>query len=140
MAAIPQQLNYASGALNSLPEGTNSQTMVVVPSNGSKFDSDGAIITFDLPSRGYLQPSTMYLRYQATIVSTTTALEIVGTPAYTPFVNSTVLQAGWLQKQTLDQASKPIKKWSHNKKDRFHKMPPVLAVVASYRMVSLRNF
>jgi hypothetical protein len=91
MAAIPQQLNYASGALNSLPEGTNSQTMVVVPSNGSKFDSDGAIITFDLPSRGYLQPSTMYLRYQATIVSTTTALEIVGTPAYTPFVNSTVL-------------------------------------------------
>ena len=92
MAAIPQQLNYASGALNSLPEGTNSQTMVVVPSNGSKFDSDGAIITFDLPSRGYLQPSTMYLRFQATVVSTdASALEIVGTPAYTPFVNSTVL-------------------------------------------------
>ena len=91
MTAIPQQLNYASGALNSLPEGTNSQTMVVVPSNGSSFDTDGAIITFDLPSRGYLQPSTMYLRYQCKVVSTTTAPKMKGTPAYTPFVNSTVL-------------------------------------------------
>ena len=91
MTAIPQQLNYASGALNSLPEGTNSQTMVVVPSNGSSFDTDGAIITFDLPSRGYLQPSTMYLRYQCKVVSTTTIPKMKGTPAYTPFVNSTVL-------------------------------------------------
>ena len=91
MTAIPQQLNYAAGALNTLPEGTNSQSMVVVPSNGSTFDTDGAIITFDLPSRGYLQPSTMYLRYKCTVVSTTTKPEMKGTPAYTPFVNSTVL-------------------------------------------------
>ena len=91
MTAIPQQLNYAAGALNTLPEGTNSQSMVVVPSNGSTFDTDGAIITFDLPSRGYLQPSTMYLRYKCKVESTTTKPEMKGTPAYTPFVNSTVL-------------------------------------------------
>ena len=91
MSAIPQQLNYAAGALNTLPEGTNSQSMVVVPSNGSTFETDGAIITFDLPSRGYLQPSTMYLRYKCKVESTTTKPEMKGTPAYTPFVNSTVL-------------------------------------------------
>ena len=91
MTAIPQQLNYAAGALNTLPEGTNSQSMVVVPSNGSTFETDGAIITFDLPSRGYLQPSTMYLRYKCKVESTTTAPQMKGTPAYTPFVNSTVL-------------------------------------------------
>jgi len=92
MTAIPQQLNYSAGALNTLPEGTNSQTMVVVPSNGSSFKTDGAIITFDLPSRGYLQPSTMYLRYKCTVTSDgTEALKMKGTPAYTPFVNSTVI-------------------------------------------------
>ena len=98
MTAIPQQLNYAAGALNTLPggpEGTNSQSMVVVPSSGSTFDTDGAIITFDLPSRGYLQPSTMYLRYKCTVTAdggaTSTAPRMKGTPAYTPFVNSTVL-------------------------------------------------
>jgi len=89
--AIPQQLNYAAGSLNSLPEGTNSQTMVVVPSNGSSFNTDGAIITFDLPSRGYLQPSTMYLRYKCSVVGATSKAEMKGVPAYTPFVNSTVI-------------------------------------------------
>ena len=68
MTAIPQQLNYAAGALNTLPEGTNSQSMVVVPSNLSTANTDGAIITFDLLSRGYLQPSTMYLRYKCKIL------------------------------------------------------------------------
>ena len=92
MTAIPQQLNYSVGALNSLPEGTNSQTMVVVPSNGSIFETDGAIITFDLPSRGYLQPSTMYLRYKCKVTNDQTANpQMKGTPAYTPFVNSTVI-------------------------------------------------
>ena len=92
MTAIPQQLNYSVGALNSLPEGTNSQTMVVVPSNGSSFNTDGEIITFDLPSRGYLQPSTMYLRYKCTVVSdNVTAPKMKGVPVYTPFVNSTVI-------------------------------------------------
>ena len=44
MSAIPQQLNYAAGALNTVPElGTNSQSMVFVPSNGSTFSTDGAI-------------------------------------------------------------------------------------------------
>lgn len=92
MSAIPQQLNYAAGALNTLPEGTNSQSMVVVPSNGSTFATDGAIITFDIPSRGYLQPSTMYLRYKCAVTADGTAApRMKGTPAYTPFVNSTVL-------------------------------------------------
>ena len=89
--AIPQQLNYREGALNTLPEGTQSQTMVVVPSNLSKADTDGEIITFDLPSRGYLQPSTMYLRYKCTVASATSKPKMKGVPVYTPFVNSTVI-------------------------------------------------
>ena len=91
MTALPKELNYAAGALASLPGGTNSIDMVVSPANGAVFETDGASIAFDLPSRGYLQPGSMYLRYKCTVTSATSKPLMRGVPAYTPFVRSEVL-------------------------------------------------
>ena len=91
MTALPKELNYAAGALASLPGGTNSIDMVVSPANGAVFDTDGATIAFDLPSRGYLQPGSMYLRYKCEVTSATSKPLMRGVPAYTPFVRSEVI-------------------------------------------------
>ena len=91
MSVLPKELNYAAGALASLPGGTNSINMVVSPANGAVFNTDGASIAFDLPSRGYLQPGSMYLRYKCAVTSSAAKPLMRGIPAYTPFVRSEVI-------------------------------------------------
>jgi hypothetical protein len=80
---LPREIAYDQ-QLPALPsETTNSQT-VLAPVNGSSF-ADSALIQFDIPARGFLQPDTMYLRFKASVVASGTSLTIAGTPATTFF-------------------------------------------------------
>jgi len=81
---LPRELQYVP-TLPSLGENVTNTTVVVAPSNGATF-GENAILQFDLPQRGFLDPNSLYLRYRLTLTSAANA-EIRGTPCYTPFVN-----------------------------------------------------
>tara|TARA_R100000541_G_scaffold34825_2_gene43181 strand:- start:4974 stop:6254 length:1281 start_codon:yes stop_codon:yes gene_type:complete len=87
--SVPREVDYSSRP-TALPPNTINTDIVIAPSNGSSFSNDGDIIQFQLPSRGFLVPSTMYLRYKCAVVTTTEKAEMRGTPFYTPFVRSQV--------------------------------------------------
>lgn len=82
--SVPREVEY-SNRPNSLPPNTQNIDVVVAPNNGSSFANDGDIIQFQLPARGFLVPSTLYLRYKCAVVSANNKQEMIGTPAYTPF-------------------------------------------------------
>lgn len=81
--ALPKEINYSMKP-SPLPEGTECISVVAQPSNGNSF-TNGSQIQFDLLSRGYLVPDSMYIRYAVTFTGATTPPEIKGTPAYTMF-------------------------------------------------------
>lgn len=87
--SVPREVDY-SNRPTALPPNTINTDVVVAPSNGSSFSNDGDIIQFQLPARGFLVPSTMYLRYKCAVVSTNEKPLMRGTPFYTPFVRSQV--------------------------------------------------
>lgn len=87
--SVPREVDY-SNRPTALPPNTINTDVVVAPSNGSSFSNDGDIIQFQLPARGFLVPSTMYLRYKCAVVSTNEKGLMRGTPFYTPFVRSQV--------------------------------------------------
>lgn len=87
--SVPREVDYSSRP-TALPPNTINTDIVIAPSNGSSFSNDGDIIQFQLPARGFLVPSTMYLRYKCAVVATTEAPTMRGTPFYTPFVRSQV--------------------------------------------------
>ena len=87
--SVPREVDYSSRP-TALPPNTINTDIVIAPSNGSSFSNDGDIIQFQLPSRGFLVPSTMYLRYKCAVVTSTEKAEMRGTPFYTPFVRSQV--------------------------------------------------
>jgi hypothetical protein len=81
---LPKEVNFADKPA-SLPNGTSCISSVVVPSNGSTF-SVGDILQLDLPSRGYLVPSSLYMRYRvSTVVPASAAASVVATPVYSYF-------------------------------------------------------
>jgi hypothetical protein len=86
MSVLPKEINYKSAI--SLPEGTQSNSIVASPINGQTF-GPSSIIQFDLVQRGYLVPESMYIRFRlVTTLPTTTAAAagaVKGTPVYTPF-------------------------------------------------------
>jgi hypothetical protein len=86
---LPKELAYAP-TLPSLPPDTLNTSIVVSPCNGASF-TENQIIQFDLPSSGFLDPNTLYLRYKGTSVVATAAGAIRGTPAVAPFVKLEVL-------------------------------------------------
>jgi hypothetical protein len=82
-SVLPKEINYNSAM--SLPEGTQSNSIVSSPINGQTFGAS-QIIQFDLVQRGYLQPESLYLRYKLTVTGGTAgsaANYIRGTPVYT---------------------------------------------------------
>ena len=83
---LPKEINYTPAA--SLPEQTQSNSIVSSPINGQTF-GPSSIIQFDLVQRGYLVPESMYIRYRLlTTLPTTTAAAagaVKGTPVYSPF-------------------------------------------------------
>jgi len=89
MSVLPNEINYTK-LPNPVPSGTNTISVVSLPSNGSTFPAS-SIIQIDLVSRGYLVPNSLYIRYKSTITSATTASNMKGTPVYTPFLKSEVI-------------------------------------------------
>lgn len=83
MSVLPKELNYQE-KLHALPSSTHTISCVISPNNGTTFYPQ-EIISWDLPSRGYLVPNSMYVRYRQTIVKATEATEMLGVPATTPF-------------------------------------------------------
>lgn len=93
---LPREIDYTPP--KSLPESTMSQSMVSSPSNGSVF-GPSSIIQLDLVNRGYLVPSSMYIRYKMTFTGQAAASTLIsgaavrGTPVYT-FLSRLETQVG----------------------------------------------
>jgi len=91
MSVLPKEINYRSAV--SLPEGTQSNSIVNSPINGATFTAS-TIIQFDLVQRGYLVPESMYIRYKLTTTGGTAGVAtnfIRGTPVYSFFARSEVI-------------------------------------------------
>jgi len=96
--SLPNEVQYNTHS--SMPSGTTCQQYVVNSSNAQTFTA-GSQIIFDLPSiGGMLIPSSMYLRYRATITKASAAVvQINGTPLYSffdrvdTFANSQILES-----------------------------------------------
>jgi hypothetical protein len=85
MSVLPREINYKSAM--SLPDGTVSNSIVASPINGQTF-GPSSIAQFDLVSRGYLVPESVYIRYKLTTTLPATAganNAIKGTPVYSVF-------------------------------------------------------
>ena len=87
--SVPREVDY-SNRPSALPPNTINTDVVVAPSNGQTFANDGDIIQFTLPSRGFMVPGTLYLRYKCAVAGSGAAATMRGCPFYTPFVRSQV--------------------------------------------------
>ena len=81
--ALPNQLDY-SQSISELPECQNYE-VCLTPTTGAGSYSPGGVIKFDFQNRGFIDGSSITLRYKYTVTSAVGA-EIIGTPAYTPFL------------------------------------------------------
>ena len=81
--SLPNQLDY-SQSISELPECTNYE-VTLVPTTGAGSYGPGNVVKWDFQNRGFIDPSSITLRYSYTIVGTTAALQMIGTPVYTPF-------------------------------------------------------
>ena len=88
--SLPKELNY--DVLKSLPSGITNTQVQLLPINGASFScaTSGTIIQYILPSVGYLQPDSVYIKYNYTVVSTGES-QILACPVFTPFQRSQVL-------------------------------------------------
>lgn len=81
--SLPNQLDY-SQSISELPECTNYE-VTLVPSTGAGSYNPGSVIKFDFQQRGFIDPSSIVIRYKYTITAAVNA-EMIATPAYTPFL------------------------------------------------------
>lgn len=80
---LPKELAY-SPSLPSLPE-CLSQEVVLAPVNGGSF-GPSSLIQFDLVARGFIDPTSIYLRYKNTLTNSGVETSYIkGTPVYTFF-------------------------------------------------------
>jgi len=89
MSVLPKEINYAQG-LPSLPPNCVNTSMVISPSQSGVI-TQGTIVQFDLPSAGFADPSTFYIRYKNTVVNATAINSWVCTPAVAPIFKLEVL-------------------------------------------------
>jgi hypothetical protein len=80
---LPNTINY-NEQLPSLMAGVNNYTQVLQPVNGSTFTQNQQIF-IDIPSRGFIDPKSIYIRYRAVAVTATQG-GVIGCPVYTPFI------------------------------------------------------
>lgn len=93
MAALPKSFNLAE-PIPTLPDGAMSQIISCRPVSGSQF-SQQSIIEIDLPSRGWLDPKSLSIRYELTgTAAATNGSAMIGTPLYTPFARLSTLVGG----------------------------------------------
>lgn len=81
-AVLPSSINYDQ-QLASLMPGVNNFSQTLTPINGTSFTQNTQIIV-DLPSRAFIDPKSVYIRYKA-VATTTTQGGVIGCPVYTPF-------------------------------------------------------
>ena len=95
MSVLPAVLNYSDSPMG-LPDDCVSKIIVVNPTNGSSYGPSSSVI-FDLPQIGFMDPSSLTLKYKYTLTSNTNA-EIIGCPVYSfinrleTIVNSTTIE------------------------------------------------
>lgn len=84
---LPNSINY-NEQLPSISPSTQNFTQVLQPVNGSIFTQNQQIF-IDIPSRGFIDPQSIYIRYKATFTGTATAAAanqgVIGCPLYAPF-------------------------------------------------------
>ena len=82
---LPNSINY-NEQLPSLSPSTQNYTQVLQPVNGAVFGQNQQI-TIDIPSRGFIDPQSIYIRYKITCSTTvsTAACSVLACPLYTPF-------------------------------------------------------
>lgn len=91
---LPNQINYNENVPSLMP-GVNNYTQAVSPSNGNSFSQNTQIVV-DLPSRGFIDPKSLYIRYKQSFTVGAGTSTICGVPAYTPiqrldlFINSSL--------------------------------------------------
>lgn len=86
---VPKEINYAQG-LPSLPPNTVNTSIVIAPTQSGTI-TQGSIVQFDLPSSGFADPGTFYLRYKVNITNGATVTSWLGTPAVAPIAKLEVL-------------------------------------------------
>ena len=81
--SLPKEFSY--DVLESLPSGITNQEIMLLPINGSAFScaNSGTVIQWTLPSVGFLQPDSFYLKYNYATVSLGET-QIIGCPFFTP--------------------------------------------------------
>jgi hypothetical protein len=81
---LPKELRY-NDSLPQLPSGAQSLEQYLSPVNGNQFSckTAGTIIQFDLPQRGFLVPSSMYIKYHYKVTDNTGGVSSIrGCPVY----------------------------------------------------------
>lgn len=87
---LPREINYSS--LPSLPSGSTSMSNSLLPVNGSVFPlAAGSLIQFDLPSVGYAQGDSFYLKYDYRVVGGGGASCLLSTPSTSPYARYELL-------------------------------------------------
>ena len=81
--SLPLQLDY-SQSITELPECTNYE-VTLNPATGATTYNAGSLIKFDFQQRGFIDPSSICIRYKYTLASLISA-EFIATPAYAPFL------------------------------------------------------
>ena len=65
---LPNTINYAE-SLPSISPSTQNFTQVLQPVNGAVFSQNQQIFV-DIPSRGFIDPQSIYIRYRMNVVTT----------------------------------------------------------------------
>jgi len=89
MAFLPKEVEYNRPHASVSPD-TTSLNVIVRPSNGQVFQPGGDVITFDLPSRAFMNPASLVLR--GIITST------VATAADSNSISGAAPGAAWIQR------------------------------------------
>ena len=85
---LPNSINY-NEQLPSISPSTQNYTQVLQPINGASFGQNQQIY-IDIPSRGFIDPNSIYIRYKMNVGCITTNIgandvTVIGCPLYTPF-------------------------------------------------------
>ena len=80
--SLPLQLDY-SQSISELPECTNYE-VTLTPSTGATNYTSGGLVKFDFQQRGFIDPTSLVVRYKYTLASAAGAA-FISTPAYSSF-------------------------------------------------------
>lgn len=81
---LPKEIDFIP-SLPVLPE-CISQEVVLAPVNGNTFRDGGQLVQFDLTSRGFIDPTSIYFRYKYKLSNTAAETSVIrGTPVYSFF-------------------------------------------------------